>query len=158
MPHHSQPSVLTAKTVTTIVLFMAINSRMASAAHIMCFIAFIGGEGTNSEAIARSLKTNPVVVRKILKSLENEGLVELRQGRNGGVSLSRGPDKITLGDIYRAVDGEDGVFSLRDEVNERCVVARGGGRALALIFRSVDESVQRTFQETTLAGLLSAVQ
>jgi len=136
---------------------MAVNSRMASAAHIMCFIAYIGGEGTNAEAIARSVKTNPVVVRKILKSLEKEGLVLLRQGRNGGVSLSRAAEDITLGDIYRAVEGEGGVFALREEVNLRCVVARAMGGSLTEVFRSVDDSVQRTFQQTTLARLLSAV-
>jgi Rrf2 family protein len=137
---------------------MAINSRMASAAHIMCFIAYIGGEGTNSEAIARSVKTNPVVVRKILKSLENEGLVVLRQGRHGGVSLSRAAEDITLGDIYRAVEGEGGVFALREEVNGRCVVARGVSGSLVEVFRAVDDSVQRTFEQTTLAALLRAVQ
>ncbi len=131
---------------------------MASAAHIMCFIAYIGGEGTNSEAIARSVKTNPVVVRKILKALQKEGLVVLRQGRNGGVALSRAAEDITLGDIYRAVEGESGVFALREEVNTRCVVARGVGRSLAEIFRLVDDSVQRNFQQTTLAALLREVQ
>jgi len=137
---------------------MAINSRMASAAHIMCFIAYIGGEGTNSEAIARSLKTNPVVVRKILKSLQNEGLVVMRQGRNGGVSLSRALEEITLGDIYRAVEGEGGVFALREAVNLRCVVARCMGDSLTTVFRSVDDAVQQTFQQTTLATLLPAVR
>ena len=137
---------------------MAINSRMASATHIMCFIAYRGGtEGTNSEAIAKSVKTNPVVVRKILKSLENEGLVELRQGRNGGVRLRRTPDAITLGDIYRAVERDDGVFALRQEVNGACVLARSMGPSLAAVFQSVDEAVAQKFQQTTLADLLRAV-
>ena len=42
---------------------------MASAVHIMSFIAYAGDEGKTSEAIAKSLQTNPVVVRKILNLL-----------------------------------------------------------------------------------------
>ena len=78
---------LTALNITDTVLFMAMNSRLASAVHIMSFIAYAGDEGTTSEAIAKSLQTNPVVVRKILKLLEREGLVALRQGRHGGGGL-----------------------------------------------------------------------
>ena len=38
---------LTDVTVTVMVLFMATKSRMACAVHILCFIAYVGGEGTN---------------------------------------------------------------------------------------------------------------
>ena len=60
---------LTALNVTDMVTVMTANSRMASAVHIMSFVAYAGDEGTTSEAIAKSLQTNPVVVRKILKLL-----------------------------------------------------------------------------------------
>jgi Iron-dependent Transcriptional regulator len=64
-------------------------------------VSYAGDEGTTSEAIAKSLQTNPVVVRKILKLLEREGLVALCQGRHGGVGLRRPASRITLGQIYR---------------------------------------------------------
>src|SRR4030095_1930707 len=44
----------------------------------------------------------PVVVRKILKLLEREGLVAFRQGRHGGVGLRHPASGITLGQIYKA--------------------------------------------------------
>src|SRR5256885_13864121 len=95
--HHHARRGLTALTVTDTVLFMATNSRLASAVHIMSFVAYAGDEGTTSEAIAKSLQTNPVVVRKILKLLEREGLVALRQGRQRGVGLRRAASRISLG-------------------------------------------------------------
>jgi Iron-dependent Transcriptional regulator len=52
----------------------------------------------------------PVVVRKILKLLEREGLVALRQGRHGGVGLRHPASGITLGQIYKAVESESGVL------------------------------------------------
>ena len=104
-PAPPQPTAsLTALNVTDTILFMATNSRMASAVHIMSFVAYAGDEGKTSEAIAKSLQTNPVVVRKILKLLEREGLVALRQGRHGGVSLRHPASGITLGQIYKAFE------------------------------------------------------
>src|SRR5437870_13747053 len=101
---------------------MAVNSRLASAIHIMSFIAHAGDDGNTSEAIAKSLQTNPVVVRKILKLLEREGLVALCQGRHGGVGLWRPASRITLGQIYKAVESETGVLAMRSEVHEVCAV------------------------------------
>src|SRR5258707_13863917 len=104
---------------------MTANSRMASAVHIMSFVAYAGDEGTASEAIAKSLQTNPVVVRKILKLLEREGLVALRQGRHGGVGLRHRASAITLGQIYKAVESDSGVFAMRSQVHEVDVLACG---------------------------------
>src|SRR5260370_7868527 len=87
-------SGLTALNITDTVLFMATNSRLASALHIMSFVAYAGDAGTTSEAIAKSLKTNPVVVRKILRLLDREGLVALRQVRHRGVGLPLRPSPI----------------------------------------------------------------
>jgi len=84
----------------------------------MSFVAYSGDEGTTSEAIAKSLKTNPVVVRKILRLLDREGLVALRQGRNGGVGLRLPASGITLGQIYKAVESESGVFAMRGQMHK----------------------------------------
>ena len=130
---------------------------MASAVHIMGFVAHAGGEGTTSETIATSLKTNPVVVRKILKLLEREGLVDLRPGRNGGVGLRHPASRITLGQIYGAVESEFGVFAMRSQVHEGCVVARAMKRRLGPVFDSANDAVKQALSKTSLADLMRGV-
>src|ERR1700722_14969108 len=93
--------------------FMAANTRMATAIQILCVIAYTGPDGTNSEIVSRSLRTNPVVVRRLLKRMQQHGLVEIRPGKDGGVKLGRDPSQITLDQIYKAVEIEAGVFALR---------------------------------------------
>src|SRR5437016_9187069 len=136
---------------------MTANSRMASAVHIMSFVAYAGDEGTTSEAIAKSLQTNPVVVRKILKLLEREGLVALRQGRNGGVGLRRPASRITLGQIYKAVESEAGVFAMRERVHEACAVASAMKRNLGPIFSAANDAVEQALNKTTLEELVRSV-
>jgi len=130
---------------------------MASAVHILSYVAFVGPEKTNSEAIARSLRTHPVVVRRLLKSLEKEGLVELSRGRNGGVGLARATSDIDLGQIYRAVENDDGVFALRGEVNPRCPVAVGMEAYLPPMFEEAKNAVETTLGRTSLAQLMKAI-
>ncbi|MET7729588.1 RrF2 family transcriptional regulator [Streptomyces mirabilis] len=133
---------------------MATNSRLASAIHIMTFVAYAGDEGTTSEAIAKSLQTNPVTVRKILKLLEAEQLVVLRQGRHGGVSLHHPASAITLGHIYKAVESENGLFAKRSQVHEGCVVACAMTRELGPIFDSANDAVEQALSTTSLAQLV----
>jgi Rrf2 family protein len=157
-PSLTQRPGLTAIKITDTVLFMAVNSRMASAIHIMSFIAHGGDDGNTSEAIAKSLQTNPVVVRKILKLLEREGLVALRQGRHGGVSLRHPASRITLGQIYKAVESESGIFAMRSQVHEKCVVACAMKRRLGPIFDAANDAVEQAFSKTSLAALIRGIR
>src|SRR5258707_12446252 len=136
---------------------MTVNSRLASAVHIMSFVAHAGDEWTTSEEIAKSLQTNPVVVRKLLKLLEREGLVTLRQGRHGGVSLRHPASGITLGQIYKAVESEGGVFATRSQVDERCVVACAMKSRLGPIFNAANAAVAQALSKTSLAELVRGV-
>jgi Rrf2 family protein len=132
---------------------MATNTRLASAIHIMSFIAFAGDGGTTSEAVAHSLQTNPVVVRKILKDLAAQGLVTMRLGRSGGVELARPAARITVGDIYQAVENDAGIFSMRGQVNDRCVVAAAMTDKLGPIFEAANAAATRAFRDTRLDQL-----
>jgi Rrf2 family protein len=136
---------------------MSLNSRLASAVHIMSFLAHVGPEGSNSHGVAKSLKTNPVVVRRLLKSLQNEGLVQVRRGRNGGVALARPTGDITLGQIYRAVESDDGIFSMRESINVRCPVARGMVQVLPPIFDAAHAAVAESLDRTSLANVMKTI-
>ena len=136
---------------------MAANTRMATAVQILCVIAYKGPCGTNSEVISRSLRTNPVVVRRLLKCMEQQGLVEIRPGKDGGVQLRREPDQITLDQIYKAVEAEAGVFALRPRGNPKCPVDSRMKDLLGPIFGATDIAVETTLNQTTLGSLVNAI-
>ena len=136
---------------------MAANTRMATAVQILCVIAYKGAAGTNSEVVARSLHTNPVVVRRLLKSMQGHGLVDIRPGKDGGVQLARSPADITLDQIYDAVEIEPEVFALRPQGNPKCPVDQRMKGLLAPIFEATDNAVTTTLRQTTLASLVSAI-
>jgi Rrf2 family protein len=136
---------------------MAANTRMATAIQILCVIAHKGPDGTNSEIVAKSLRTNPVVVRRLLKCMQQLGLVEIRPGKDGGVQLGRPPSQITLDQIYKAVETETGVFALRPRGNPNCPVDSRMKDLLTPIFGATDTAVEKTLKQTTLGSLVQAI-
>ncbi len=136
---------------------MAANTRMATAVQALCVIAYKGPGGTTARVIARSLRTNPVVVRRLLKSMEQQGLVEIRPGKDGGVQLVRPPNRITLEEIYKAVEVEADVFALRPKGNPACPVDQRMKDLLAPIFGAANEAVEKTLRRTTIGSLVRTI-
>jgi DNA-binding IscR family transcriptional regulator len=129
---------------------------MASAVQILCVMAYLG-DNTTSQVIANSLRTNPVVVRRLLKSLERAGLVELRPGKDGGVQFARSPDEITLEQVYTAVETGADMFALRRGGNPNCPVNQSMPRLLAPIFASASDVVGGILRRSTIGGLARSV-
>ena len=136
---------------------MSANSRTATAAQILCVIAWRGEGGTDATQIAKSLQTNPVVVRKMLKALEQAGLVTIRPGRNGGVRLARSSHAITLDQIHRAID-DGNILVLRAGINRRCPVSICMPGLLTPVFEAAAQAVDRTLSGVTLASLVEAIR
>jgi Rrf2 family protein len=136
---------------------MAANSVLAGAVQMLCVIAWRGGKGANSELLAKSLNTNPVVVRRILKTLENHGLVKVRSGRHGGVELLRSPADITLEDVYKAVEPDGALFALRERGNQRCPVNNAMIRTLPSLFGTADAAVDNVLRRTKIASLVEKI-
>jgi Rrf2 family protein len=58
------------------------------------------------EDIARQRRIPPNYLVQILLELKRNGLIQSRRGKEGGYLLARTPQKITFGDVLRAVQGE----------------------------------------------------
>lgn len=102
---------------------MTSNTRFSMAVHIMTALAFMA-EKMSSEVLARTVNTNPVVVRRILGDLNRAGLIRAERGKTGGFMLARAAKSISLLDIYRATMDEQGLVSLHENPeNRKCPVS-----------------------------------
>ena len=66
---------------------MKISSRFTMAVHILALLALEKNTLCTSEWIAKSVNTNPVVVRRIIGKLKKAGLVNVRPGTGGAYLL-----------------------------------------------------------------------
>jgi len=88
---------------------MSDSQRFPVAAHALAYLAHKSAYGpeaaVSSSALAASMPTNPVVVRRVTAMLAKAGLIGTRAGASGGAWLLTEPSKITLDQVLRAVHG-----------------------------------------------------
>lgn len=136
---------------------MSISSRSAVGVHVLTLLAQAGDEPLSSEAMARSVNTNAVVIRRELGLLRRAGLVGSQEGSGGGWRLARAPERITLLDVYRAVEKET-LFSLHNRrPNPACLVGRNVQGALEDVFGDAEAAMERRLEQTTIDDVLGAV-
>ena len=137
---------------------MSISSRSAVGIHVLTLLAQSGEEPLSSEVMAGSVNTNAVVIRRELGLLRQAGLVRSQEGSGGGWRLARNPKRITLLDVYRAVEKEK-LFSLHNQQpNPACRVGRSIQGALEGVFGDAEAAMERRLRETTIEDVLGAVQ
>ena len=136
---------------------MSGNSRYTIALHVLCWMTMVARNGKDlvtSEAIAGSVNTNPVFVRRVLGSLRVAGLVESQRGAGAGWRLAREPDQIRLDAVYEAMVDEP-LFALHHGTpNQKCPVGRGIRDALAPVYSDAEDALKRRLSRTTIAELL----
>jgi DNA-binding IscR family transcriptional regulator len=134
------------------------SSRLAVAIHVLTLLALGREQPVTSEYIAGSVNTNPVVIRRILGALRGARLVTSQGGNGGGWRLARGPEAITLRDVYCAVEN-DALFPLHPRPpNPNCPVGRHIQAALAGHFSAATGVLKEELARTTVGGMLREVQ
>jgi DNA-binding IscR family transcriptional regulator len=128
------------------------------AVHVLTVLAYKNGDRATSALLASSVNTNPVVIRRLMRTLQRAGLIETRKGVGLGSRLSCPPGRINLADVYRAVGADQGFLLPPKRPNAQCPVGSCIQNALATVFSSAEEAVARDLQKTTLGSLLQQVK
>jgi Rrf2 family protein len=77
------------------------------------------GRPTQARDIARRQEVPLRYLEQIFQELRRAHLVDAKRGPKGGYFLSRAPEKITLGDVVRAVQGPIDLLAIDDEKPRR---------------------------------------
>ncbi len=73
------------------------------AVHALIYLNHMGTM-LSSEKMASNICTNPARVRKVLAKLKRAGLVETREGSEGGYRFQKDPHQVTLRQVAEAVE------------------------------------------------------
>jgi len=133
------------------------NSRFPVAVHVLTALAYNEGVWVSSPALADSVRTNPVVIRRLLIALRRAGLVRGHAGKSGGVRLARRAEAITLLDVFRAVEGGT-PFVLPDKPeNKACEVSCAMKPLLASVLAEADRAVSKSLEKIRVSDLARRV-
>jgi Rrf2 family protein len=135
------------------------SSKLSVGIHILTVLALERGEALTSDLIARSVNTNPVVIRRLLGLLREAGYVESKTGVGGGWVLRADPERITLLDVLRTVEPQNELFALhRSEPNHECPVGKHIQCVLTEFYAEVQEGVAQRLACSTIACVVGKLQ
>lgn len=116
---------------------MKSDSRLSGVLHVLLHMAQSSGPVT-SETLARAMRTNPVVVRRVMAGLRERGFVRSGKGHGGGWTLARDLADISLRDVHEAL-GDPTLLAIGHRSDEPgCLVEQAVNAALADSFREAE--------------------
>ncbi len=138
------------------------TSRFTLAAHILGMLAWserVRAKSVTSEEMARSINTNPVVVRRVLSDLRRAGLVDTKRGVGGGVTLARRADTITLCDAYKAVEEGEEIFGRHPSgPNPCCQIGPLVAEFMEEVYGRAESAMKLSLQEVTIAAMSHEIE
>ncbi|MEW5847793.1 MAG: Rrf2 family transcriptional regulator [Myxococcota bacterium] len=128
------------------------DSRLSGVLHVLLHMAEHDG-ATTSEMLAKVMQTNPVVIRRIMAGLRDQGYVRSVKGHGGGWTLACDLSKVTLHDVYAAL-GSPSLLAIGNRTETPgCLVEEAVNAALNKSFQDVEALLLKRLGEVTLAML-----
>lgn len=128
------------------------DSRLSGVLHVLLHMAQ-KDEPVTSEVLAKAMDTNPVVLRRVMAGLRDQGYVRSEKGHGGGWTLACDLDKVTLRDIYTAL-GSPALLAMGNRTDTPgCIVEEAVNAALGKSFDAAESLLLTRLGEVTLAAL-----
>ena len=128
------------------------------AVHVLAVLAYKQGDRVTSSYLAASVNTNPVIIRRLLLTLQKAKLVDTSKGAGSGSRLDRSPARISLAEVYNAVEEEDAFTMPRREPNKRCPVGQCIQDELERVFSSAENAMLEQLGRKTVADIVNSVR
>lgn len=112
-----------------------------------------------SEVLAKSINTNPVVVRRIIAKLKSAGLIGVRAGA-GGTFLLKSSTEINLLDVFNAVEviEDNHLFNCHTDSNCECSIASNIHSVLSEILIDAQLSMQNVLKAISLSQVANSIK
>lgn len=128
------------------------DSRLSGVLHVLLHMAEHEGPAT-SEVLAKAMNTNPVVIRRIMAGLREQGYVCSEKGHGGGWTLACDLAAITLRDIYHAL-GSPSLLAMGNRTEAPgCLVEQAVNAALDAAYHDAEALLLSRLGDVTLEML-----
>lgn len=131
---------------------MHISAKVDYACRALLALAARGGGAVTAEELAREQELPVRFLRAILNELRRGSIVASQRGNEGGYRLGRPPEEITLGEVFRRLEGP--LAEVRNERPEQASY-QGAAEHLQEVWVAVRAALRGVLDEVTLADVLS---
>ncbi len=118
----------------------------------LIYLACQGDRRVPTAEIAAAYGISLDHLQKIVRQLGRLGLVQLKRGQGGGLSLAREPAEISVGAVLRELEGDIPLLECFDPEQDACVISPACG--LKAPFHRAQEAFFAELDGLTLADVL----
>ncbi|MCL4162550.1 UNVERIFIED_CONTAM: hypothetical protein GTU68_007768 [Idotea baltica] len=131
---------------------MRITKHTDYALRVLLYLAVRPNERISTQVIAESYDISVHHLQKVVRALGQNGWIQLHRGGQGGVELAKAPDKISVGEVMRAMDDRDNLVECFKPETNLCVITPSCGLKSAL--RDAQEAFYEHLDPILLSELL----
>ena len=135
---------------------MKYSHKLSDAVHIMAYIEICRGQTLSSGEIAKSINSNPSLVRRLMMYLTRSGLLITQKGI-AQPPLAKDSAKISLFDIYSAIIDENNLLHVDDKTNPNCVVGGNIQRVLEVEYAKVQIAAETEMKKISLKKIVDGI-
>ncbi|MDQ3694833.1 MAG: Rrf2 family transcriptional regulator [Chloroflexota bacterium] len=135
---------------------MRVSSRGEYGVRAMVALAKHYGQGPMSIAVVAKESSVPsAYLEQLIGPLRRAGLVESKRGAHGGYQLSRSPELVRVGEVYRVMEGPVAPMDCvsEDESEQTCPLIVGC--ETRPVWLKMRDALVETIDSMTLADLIS---
>ena len=112
------------------------------------------GRSLSSEALAENICTNPTRVRRVMAGLKKAGMVETREGLDGGYRLTADPATLSLRQVAEAVNTRfvDCAWHSGD-IDRDCAICSGMAGVMDALYRGMNEECAAYLAHITITDI-----
>ena len=135
---------------------MKVSTRGEYGVRAMVALAHHFGQGPVSVAeVAKESSVPTAYLEQLIAPLRRAGLVESTRGAKGGYRLSRSPELVKVGEVYRVMEGPVAPMDCvsENEADQTCPLI--DGCETRPVWLKVRDSIVEALDSTTLADLIA---
>ncbi len=127
-----------------------ISGKFAITLHILTLLSKHPEEYLSSEFISASLNMNPVLVRKEIANLKKNGIVESKEGKNGGTRLLRHASDVTLNDVFKMTFENITLGYSKNKPSQECLVGKQINEKLGNLYEDMNLKISKQLKDISL--------
>ena len=127
---------------------MRIQATTGYALKILQYICEADGRTVKAGEMAEKLGISRLYMMKLLGIMKSIGLVKSIQGCNGGYRLAKAAEKITVFEVYAAIEGDFHLYSPQENIRSSDHEA-----SIKQYFDTVEDMITLSMRRTTIQDL-----
>ncbi|MGM9891589.1 Rrf2 family transcriptional regulator [Limosilactobacillus sp.] len=135
---------------------MKFSYKLSDAVHILSYLYIYHDGDLSSRAIAKSIESNPSVVRQLMSDLREAGIIETRKG-TAAPHLVKQPVAVSLRDIYLAINMDHDLLHIDPKTNPQCVVGGNIQDTLDSFYARVQKAALDEMATISLADVIDDI-